>query len=54
MNMIEGITLAVVSLAMTYLISELNQMQKDIRRLIMDVAILKAVNGISPQKAPDQ
>ena len=45
--MIEGITLAVVSLAMTYLISELNQMQKDIRRLIMDVAILKAVSGFN-------
>lgn len=51
--MIEGITLAVVSLAMTYLISELNQMQQDIRRLIMDVAMLKTLNGVDPNESSD-
>jgi hypothetical protein len=38
--MIEQIALAVLGIALAYLISEINQMQKDIRELVLKVAIL--------------
>jgi len=39
--MIEQVALAILGIAMAYLISEINQMQRDIRKLLLDVAILK-------------
>jgi hypothetical protein len=39
--MIEQVALAVLGIALAYLISEINQMQKDIRQLVLAVAILQ-------------
>lgn len=39
--MIEQVALSVMAIALAYLISEINQMQTDIRQLILSVAILQ-------------
>jgi hypothetical protein len=51
--MIESIALSILGLSLAYLISEINQIQRDIRRLILDVAVLKAT-GISRRDEREQ
>ena len=42
--MIEQVALAVLGIALAYLISEINEMQKNITKLLLDVAVLKDRN----------
>ena len=42
--MIEQVALAVLGVALAYLISEINEMQKNIAKLLLDVAVLKDRN----------
>ena len=39
--MLEAVIVAVLSLALSYLGREIDQMQKDIKKLLLDVAVLK-------------
>lgn len=44
--MIEQVALAVLGVALAYLIAEINEMQKNIQRLLLDVAVLKSASYV--------